>query len=54
MTMTSVLGHLTEVNFPPEYKKWEHPPTDSLFNAPVNTVVADVRFEVFISCMQTH
>ncbi|KAK5636693.1 hypothetical protein RRF57_012405 [Xylaria bambusicola] len=40
VTMTSVLGHITSAEFPPEYKKWEYPPPDRLFDAPVNVVVA--------------
>lgn len=40
--MTSVLGHLTTAEFPPEYKKWDYPPPDRLFDAPVNVVVAAV------------
>ncbi|KAH8166159.1 hypothetical protein CIB48_g2069 [Xylaria polymorpha] len=40
VTMTSVLGHLTTAEFPPEYKKWDYPPPDRLFDAPVNVVVA--------------
>ncbi|KAK4217971.1 DNA topoisomerase [Rhypophila decipiens] len=35
VTMTSVRGHLTDLQFPPEYKRWDHPPPDALFNAPV-------------------
>lgn len=40
--MTSVLGHLTSAEFPPEYKKWDYPPPDRLFDAPVKVVVAAV------------
>ncbi|KAI1282411.1 DNA topoisomerase [Xylaria sp. FL0933] len=40
VTMTSVLGHITSAEFPPEYKKWEYPPPDRLFDAPVNVVIA--------------
>lgn len=40
--MTSVSGHLTEVQFGPEYKDWSHPPPESLFSAPVRTFVAEV------------
>ncbi|KAI1313657.1 DNA topoisomerase [Xylaria venustula] len=44
VTMTSVLGHLTSAEFPPDYKKWEYPPPERLFDAPVNVVVtADKR-----------
>ncbi len=41
--MTAVKGHLTAVEFPPDYKKWEYPPPERLFDAPVLTVVPDVR-----------
>ena len=37
MHFTSVTGHLTEIDFPPQYKQWEshtHPPS-SLFDAPI-------------------
>lgn len=47
VTMTSVRGHLTELHFTPEYKKWEHPPPDSLFNAPVVTLVAEVGWVLY-------
>ena len=44
VTMTSVLGHLTAVEFPPEYKKWQFPPPESLFDAPVkDEVSADMK-----------
>jgi len=42
VTMTSVTGHLTSLEFPSEYKRWEHPPPDRLFDAPVNTVISEV------------
>ncbi|KAI2642655.1 DNA topoisomerase [Xylaria nigripes] len=38
VTMTSVLGHITTVEFPPEYKKWDYPPPERLFDAPVNVI----------------
>ncbi|KAK3900448.1 DNA topoisomerase [Staphylotrichum tortipilum] len=41
VTMTAVKGHLTAVEFPPDFKKWEYPPPDRLFDAPVLTVVPD-------------
>ncbi|KAL2271743.1 hypothetical protein VTJ83DRAFT_1114 [Remersonia thermophila] len=41
VTMTAVKGHLTAVEFPGDYKQWEFPPPDSLFDAPVLTVVPD-------------
>ncbi|KAJ3569230.1 hypothetical protein NPX13_g6151 [Xylaria arbuscula] len=40
VTMTSVLGHITSAEFPPDYKKWDYPPPDRLFDAPVNIVVS--------------
>lgn len=40
--MTAVKGHLTAVEFPGDYQKWEHPPPDSLFDAPVLTVIPTV------------
>ncbi|KAK4146970.1 DNA topoisomerase [Dichotomopilus funicola] len=39
VTMTSVKGHLTSTEFPEDYKSWEYPPPDRLFDAPVLTVV---------------
>lgn len=42
VTMTCVTGHLTNVEFTPEYKNWSHPPPESLFRAPVVTSVHDV------------
>lgn len=41
--MTSVLGHITTAEFPSEYKKWDYPPPERLFDAPVNVVVSTVR-----------
>lgn len=43
VTMTAVLGHLTGLEFTPENKNWSHPPPESLFSAPVVTVVPQVR-----------
>ncbi|KHJ32120.1 putative dna topoisomerase iii [Erysiphe necator] len=37
--MTSVSGHLTEARFPDDYKNWEYPPPESLFDAPVRVVI---------------
>lgn len=45
VTMTSVLGHLTSVEFPPDYKRWESPPPESLFSAPIKVVIPDVRLQ---------
>ncbi|GKT80915.1 DNA topoisomerase [Colletotrichum tofieldiae] len=39
VTMTAVLGHLTGLEFTDENKNWSHPPPESLFTAPVVTVV---------------
>ncbi|KAK4137280.1 prokaryotic type I DNA topoisomerase [Trichocladium antarcticum] len=39
VTMTAVKGHLTAVEFPQEFKQWEYPPPDRLFDAPVHTVI---------------
>ncbi|KAL8932175.1 MAG: hypothetical protein Q9216_006937 [Gyalolechia sp. 2 TL-2023] len=39
VTMTSVLGHLTGTDFPPEYKKWQISTCQQLFDAPVITSV---------------
>jgi DNA topoisomerase-3 len=41
--MTAVKGHLTAVEFPPDYKQWEYPPPDRLFDAPVLTVIPPVK-----------
>ncbi|KAK8095844.1 uncharacterized protein PG998_002473 [Apiospora kogelbergensis] len=46
VTMTSVLGHITAVEFPSEYKDWKHPPPERLFDAPVNTVIADDKKDI--------
>jgi DNA topoisomerase III len=51
VTMTSVSGHLTGLEFPPDYKNWEHPPPDALFTAPVHTVVGNVSPRGRHSCM---
>lgn len=40
--MTSVLGHLTGTDFPPQYKKWQISTCRELFDAPVITKVAEV------------
>lgn len=42
VTMTAVRGHLTAVEFPPDFKQWEYPPPDRLFDAPVQTVIPSV------------
>jgi len=46
VTMTSVLGHLTGLEFPLEYKDWRHPPPARLFDAPIQVYIADVGVSV--------
>lgn len=43
--MTCVTGHLTQVEFTPEYKNWSSPPPEALFNAPIITSVHNVRLK---------
>jgi DNA topoisomerase III len=45
VTMTAVTGHLTAMVFPDEYKNWEYPPPNRLFDAPVETVIAKVSLQ---------
>lgn len=40
--MTSVLGHLTEVDFSQNYRKWHSCAPAQLFEAPIETAVAKV------------
>lgn len=47
VTMTCVSGHLTGVDFTPEYKNWSYPPPESLFNAPVITNVPEVCTDIY-------
>ena len=42
VTMTSVIGHLTGTDFPPQYKKWQVSTCRELFDAPIVTTVAEV------------
>lgn len=42
VTMTAVRGHLTAVEFPSDFKQWEYPPPDRLFDAPIRTVIPTV------------
>lgn len=42
VTMTSVLGHLTDMDFGAETKDWYHPPPYSLFDANVYVKVYHV------------
>lgn len=46
VTMTSVLGHITAAEFPPDYNRWDYPPPERLFDAPVNVVVAAGKTKV--------
>ncbi|KFY89129.1 hypothetical protein V500_05915 [Pseudogymnoascus sp. VKM F-4518 (FW-2643)] len=39
VTMTSVLGHLTEAEFGPEFKNWKYPPPFKLFDGRVHVKV---------------
>lgn len=41
--MTSVLGHLTGAEFPPQYRKWQGCRPIDLFDAPVLVGVDPVR-----------
>lgn len=40
--MTAVSGHLTGLAFGPEYKNWSWPPPETLFGAPVHTMIDEV------------
>jgi hypothetical protein len=42
--MTAVAGHLTSSDFPKEFKGWDSATALSLFEAPINTFVSEVRF----------
>ncbi|KAH7041203.1 DNA topoisomerase [Microdochium trichocladiopsis] len=46
VTMTSVLGHITSADFPPDYKRWESPPPEALFSAPINITTPDDKKKV--------
>lgn len=43
VTVTSVIGHLTGLDFEPNYKGWTSCPPSVLFEAPVVEAVAPVR-----------
>jgi DNA topoisomerase-3 len=43
MTMTSVLGHVMNYQFPEEFTSWQAVPYVELLGAPVVKVVTDVR-----------
>lgn len=42
VTMTSVLGHLTKLEFEKQYRGWQSCLPESLFEAPVFELVEDV------------
>ncbi|KAI1384579.1 prokaryotic type I DNA topoisomerase [Hypoxylon trugodes] len=46
VTMTSVLGHITSAVFPADYKNWEFPPPERLFDAPVNIITSEDKTKV--------
>lgn len=46
VTMTCVAGHLTEVQFGPDYKDWNWPTPDNLFSAPLHIKVANDKKEI--------
>ncbi|KOS18766.1 DNA topoisomerase 3 [Escovopsis weberi] len=46
VTMTCVTGHLTNVEFPPDFKNWSHPPPESLFDAPVIKNVSEDKKDI--------
>jgi DNA topoisomerase-3 len=54
VTMTAVKGHLTAVEFPGDYKQWEYPPPDRLFDAPVLTVVPTVSHSLVVALKVCH
>lgn len=42
VTMTAVLGHLSSVEFGPEYKDWSYPPPERLFTGNIHTSIPQV------------
>lgn len=46
MVVTSVLGHLKELDFPPEYGDWQTVPVHELFQAPVVSVIPQPMLDV--------
>ena len=51
VTMTSVIGHLTGLEFDQQYRKWTSCPPAQLFEAPVSNQVDQVRaFPKFWMC----
>lgn len=43
VTMTSVIGHLTSLDFDQQYRKWNSCAPSQLFEAPIVSQVAQVR-----------
>lgn len=43
VNMTSVSGHLTGLDFHPEFKNWQYPKPDRLFSAATITTISEVR-----------
>lgn len=41
MAITSVLGHLTNMDFPDEYNNWRNVDPSDLFQAPINKDVVE-------------
>lgn len=46
VTMTSVLGHLTTRDFDPRYKSWQSCDPSELFEAPIETLVAEDKIPI--------
>jgi hypothetical protein len=41
--MTCVSGHLTKLDFGPEFNDWNYPPPERLFEGPVHVTIDEVR-----------
>lgn len=54
VTVTSVIGHLTGLDFDRQYKGWQSCPPGSLFEAPVQETVDKVRIHHKRSCFNAH
>jgi DNA topoisomerase III len=42
--MTCVSGHLTKLDFGPEFNDWSYPPPERLFDGPVHLTIDEVCF----------
>ncbi|KAK0623541.1 DNA topoisomerase [Immersiella caudata] len=40
VTMTAVRGHITQLDFPDDYKRWEYPPPERLFDARIQKSIS--------------